>query len=148
MSDAWLEIADENINVEEIMEKIRQRLAQQGKGSTTINPVEVADALRQEIIGDPENPLIANRIPIRPQDCDIAPRNYKIEWRIPVIGHVHAFVRRIIDNEIRMFLFPSLDKQMRYNRRALWVMRSLAEENIRLRNDLETLQEEVSKLKK
>ena len=142
MNDAWLEIADENINVEEIMEQIRQRLAQQGKAPTATNPVEIADALRQEIIGDMDNPLIANRIPIRPKDCDIAPRNYKIEWRIPIIGHIHAFVRRIIDNEIRMFLFPSLDKQIRYNRRALWVMRSLAEENIRLQEEIDALRKE------
>lgn len=146
MSDEWLEIADENIDVEEIMAQIRQRLNQNDK-KPVIDPVAVAETLWKDIIGDPENLLIANRVPIRPQDCDIAPRNYKIEWRIPVIGYIHAFVRRIIDNEIRMFLFPSLDKQMRYNRRALWVMRALVEENVRLRQDLETLQTEVEKLK-
>ena len=30
MNDAWLEIADEDINVEEIMRQIRERIAQRG----------------------------------------------------------------------------------------------------------------------
>lgn len=146
MNDDWLEIADNNIDVEKIMTEIRQRLGRQSQVSVE-DPVRVADELRKEIIGDVNAPLMANRIPIRPQDCDIIPRNYKIEWRLPVVGHIHALVRRVIDNEIRLFLFPSLAKQVRYNRRTLWVLRSLIEENARLRNDLEALREEIKKLK-
>lgn len=145
-SNDWLEIADEHIDVEKIMGEIRQRLGRQGEISADGTPVQVANDLWKDIIGDVNAPLLANRIPIRPQDCDIVPRNYKIEWRIPFVGHIHAVIRRIIDNEIRLFLYPSLDKQTRYNRRALWVLRSLMEENMRLRNDLEALREEIKKL--
>lgn len=148
MNDTWLEIADENINIEEIMEQIHQRLEKQGELFSSSDPVEVANTLRQEIIGDPENSLISNRIPIRPQDCDIIPRNYKIEWRIPIVGHIHALVRRVIDNEIRLFLFPVLDKQIRYNRRTLWVMRALVEENLQLREDVKKLKKKIEQVQK
>lgn len=147
MSEKWLDIAADAVDVEEIMREIRQRLAQEND-NPSLNPVKVADTLWKEMIGNSESPLIANRIPIRPRDCDIAPRNYKIEWRIPFLGPLHAIVRRVIDNEIRLFLFPSLDKQIRYNRRALWVMRALTEENMSLREEIDNLKNEITNLKK
>lgn len=145
MNSEWLEIDDSEIDVQSIMEKIQRKLEQTSK-TEDVDVQQTADLLWSEIIGFSKGPLQTNRLPIRPQDCDIAPTNYKIEWRIPVIGQIHAVVRRIIDNEIRMFLFPSIHKQVRYNRRVLWVLRSLVEENLRLRSDLEELQDKFDEL--
>ena len=143
MNDDWLEISDKDVNVQEIMRQIRERVA--GRSSTTLpddeNPEAVAEALREKMIGNGEGgSALGQHISIRQRDCDIVPRYYVIDWRIPILGPIHAVVRRIINDEIRRYLFPSLEKQSRFNRQALRALESLSQENARLRQEIEELE--------
>jgi len=143
MNESWLEVSDENVNVEEIMRQIRERVARRS-GATLPdeeNPEAAAEALWKEMIGNGEGGLTPGQhVPIRQRDCDIVPRYYVIDWRIPILGPIHAVVRRIINAEIRRYLFPSLEKQSRFNRQALRAMASLSQENARLRQKIEELE--------
>lgn len=147
MSDDWLDIPDGNINAEEIMERVRARIARRSGASLTSSsdeegesPVTVAEALWQEMLGDTAGRSASgNHIPVQQRDCDIVPRYYVIDWRTPILGPIHALVRRIINAEIRRYLLPSLEKQSHFNRRMLRILEGLAEENGRLRREIEEL---------
>lgn len=143
MSDDWLEISDDAIDVGEIMQRIHERIARRTSASPSESPAAVAEALWKEMIGEPIGESASgSRILIRQRDCDVVPRGYVIDWRTPILGPIHALVRRIINAEIRRYLLPSLEKQSHVNRQMLRVLEGLVEENGRLRRQIEALCEE------
>ena len=143
MSDNWLEIGDENVSVDEIKRQIRERIAGRGIVSSpgiVGDPAAIATELWKEMIGDPAGVTASERgVPLRQQDCDIVPRHYVIDWRTPVLGPIHAMVRRIINAEICRYLLPSLEKQSHYNREVLRLLEDLVRENARLQRKIEAL---------
>lgn len=146
MADYWLEIPGENnVNVQEIMRHIRQRIAaREGEeaGEFAEEPASVAASLWEEIIGEQSGIGI---FPLGPRECDIVPRGYTIEWRVPILGPLHAIVRRIINAEIRRYLLPSLEKQSAFNRKVRRILRDLIQENARLRQEIKELQEALER---
>lgn len=144
MSDNWLEIRDERIDATEIMGQVRERMASRGGASSGVgdkSPVAVSEALWQEMIGDAAGgSSFGNHLPAKLRDCDIVPRQYVIDWRIPILGPIHAFVRRFINAEIRRYLLSSLEKQSHLNRQMLRILAELGEENRRLRQEIVKLQ--------
>ena len=143
MGDDWLDIPDENIDAEEIMGRVRARIAHCSGASLSEeaeSPVAVAEALWQEMIGDTAGGSASgNHISIRQRDCDIVPRYYVIDWRVPILGPIHALVRRIINAEIRRYLLPALEKQSQLNRQMLRILEDLVKENGCLRREIEEL---------
>jgi hypothetical protein len=140
VTDDWLEIPDEDVDAGQIMEQIRARVAGRVGPSSyekDENPVAIADALRQDMIENATD----REIPIQRRDCDIVPRNYVIDWRVPILGPIHALIRRIINAEIRRYLSSSLERQSHLNRQMLRVLDDLVEENERLRREIEELRE-------
>ncbi len=143
MDDNWLEISDQNISVGEIMQRVRERAAghYDGAPSGGERPEQIAEALWNKMLGDAEGESVLSEwVSIRQSDCDIVPRHYVIDWRIPILGPIHAVVRRVINAEIRRYLMPSLNKQSRFNRKVLRAVRGLARENAHLRQQIEALQ--------
>ena len=142
MSDSWLEILDDSIDAADVRHRIRESIAARGDLPPTWDigedPIILADRLRKQMI-DPDT---EDDLPIREGDCNIVPRNYVIGWRVPIIGPVHAVVRRIINAEIRRYLSSSLEKQSYFNRQMLRVLKGLVEENKRLRHKVEELRED------
>ena len=145
MGEDWLEIPDERIDAAEVVERVRARIARRGVASSSEgpeSPADVAEAVWQEMIGDTAGPSASSDgVPIRQGDCDVVPRQYVIDWRMPILGPIHALVRRIINVEVRRYVLPSLDKQSHLNRRFLRIVDRLSEENERLRREIEELRE-------
>lgn len=144
MSDSWLEIPDEHIDASRIMKLVQARIARRGTASLpeeTGNPVTIAQALWREMVQDTTSRSAPNGHThhIQPCDCDIVPRQYVIDWRTPILGPIHAMVRRIINAEIRRYLLSSLEKQSHFNRQVLRLVGELAEENERLQREIEDL---------
>ena len=142
MDDNWLAISDQDISVGEIMRRIRERAARHydGAPSEGERPEQIAETLWNEMLGDVEGESVLSEwVSIRQSDCDIVPRQYVIDWRIPILGPIHAVVRRVINAEIRRYLMPSLNKQSRFNRKVLRAVRGLARENAHLRQQIEEL---------
>ncbi|MBN1639712.1 MAG: hypothetical protein JXA09_00660 [Anaerolineae bacterium] len=145
MSDSWFEIGDADTDAGEIARAIRARIAaRRGEmPADDVDPAEVARQLRQEMIGGPADDSLAGRMAaLRPRDCDIVPRQYTIDWRTPILGPIHALVRRIINDEVRRYLEASLEKQSSLNRALLRAVAELVAENEQLRQRIDELESE------
>lgn len=140
MSNSWLDIPGEEVGVEEIMRLLRQRIVEQHvhRLPETESPTEVSQALWKKMIVDQAKEV---KFMIPWHECDIMPDRYVIDWRIPILGPIHAVVRRVINAEIRRYLLPSLRKQSHLNRRLLQYLRDVSEENARLQRQIEELQD-------
>ncbi|MGD2148201.1 MAG: hypothetical protein PVH41_16035 [Anaerolineae bacterium] len=141
MSGEWLEIPDPSIDASEVRDRVRDRMGVRSAKSPSLrldeDPEALVERLREQMIdSDPEDAL-----PVSEQDCDIVPRNYVIDWRIPILGPVHAWVRRIINAEVRRYLALSLERQSYLNRQFLRVLDDLVVENERLRQRIEELRD-------
>ena len=141
MSDTWLEIEDKGIDAEEIVQRIRERIAHRSDKalSNEESPEAVAEALREMISNAERDSDVSENVSIRQRDCDIVPRSYTIDWRIPILGPIHAVVRQVINAEIRRYLLSSLEKQSYFNRQMLRTVERLSQENARLRREIEEL---------
>jgi hypothetical protein len=142
VSDDWLEIPDEDINVAEIMRNVRERIERRSGevGPAQLEPSSVADALWKEMVDDGDGvPGEEGAAAIRQLDCDVVPRHYRIEWRLPIVGPVHAVVRKLINAEIRRYLMPSLERQSTLNRKVRRKLRQVEKENADLRRQIDEL---------
>lgn len=138
MNSSWLKIPGEEVGVEGVMRSLRQRVFEQQarRLPEAESPVEIAQALWEEMIVDQAKEV---NFMIPWHECDIMPDRYVIDWRIPILGPIHAVVRRVINAEIRRYLLPSLRKQSHLNRRLLQYLRDVSEENARLQRQIEEL---------
>jgi len=142
VSKGWLDIPDEQVDTEKIMQRVRARLASRDIApldEEDKTPEAIASALWRAMIGS----SIDNQdVPIQGRDCDVVPRNYVIDWRVPILGPIHAAIRRVINAEIRRYVLPSLRKQSYLNRQVLRVLNDLFEENERLHQEIRKLRED------
>jgi O-antigen chain-terminating methyltransferase len=143
MSDDLVIIHDDQIDVEDIMRQIRANIARrkgQSGERSDLDPVAVSRELWEGTIGDTARfQQQIGGVPLTRYDCDIVPRDYVIDWYIPILGPIHSVVRRVINAEVRRYLETSLHKQTRFNENVLRALRYLAQENDNLRQELEKL---------
>ena len=149
MSDGWLEIADDSIDAEAVVRRVRERLIEHGRGeqdSGGTDIVALVDGTWADMIGAPRvrRQEYAGLL-IGPDDCDIVPRYYTIGWRTPIMGPIHALVRRIIYAEVRRFVGPALDQQSAVNRQLLEAVENLVHQNARLREEIQILRERATR---
>lgn len=139
MGENWLEIPDESIDAQELMSQIERRISAHNEEAEDL--VAVVQAVRQEVIGMPlfDATLGSERIALWQNDCDIVPHDYVIDWRVPILGPINALVRRVINAEIQRYLLACLRKQTHLNRQILYVLQQLADENERLKRQIEEL---------
>jgi len=145
MPEHWLEISDEAIDERRIEKRVEARhgtsqdaCAPSDDSGADKDPVTVASALWAEMIGAGD---LSSAEGLLAPDCDIVPRRYVIDWQTPIIGRIYAFVRRIINAEIRRYLMPSLEKQTLLNQRLVDALHALAKENDRLRQEIAALRD-------
>lgn len=128
-----------NINIEQIQQEIQNRLDSYSDTIDEIKtPEEIARTLRMQMIGEFSPEMKQDNI-IQLTDTDIVPRHYIIGWRIPIIGHINAIIRRVINAEIRRYLLPSLVKQSVVNQRLLEVVETLSKENKQLHQEIDKI---------
>jgi hypothetical protein len=160
MSEPWLEIADPEIDAREVRRRVRDRMqgrrkAPVGEGAPRhgdaarhedvpaaedrLDPAGIAASLYRERFGRVWDDPVPDEIAALEYDGDIVPENYVIDWRVPILGPIHAVVRRVIHAEIRRYLLSMLQKQSHLNRRMLQALDALQRENEQLRRALERL---------
>ena len=128
----WLQIVDDEVDVDRVMAEIRRRVAVRQAGEQAVDgedPEDFARKLYRKMVADQEG---TSGLTI--EDCDILPQDYAIEWRIPVLGPIHAIVRRVINAEIQRYLQAGLVRQSRFNRQILQELERLSQENRELRD--------------
>ena len=142
--EQWLEILGKEIDARDIMRLIRQRIAARRSGDvlagSTEEPVAVAEELWEKMIEDQAKRAL---FPLSQRECDIVPRGYVIEWRVPVLGPIHAMMRRFINAEIRRYLLPALEQQSALNWKMSQVLSGLLRENELLRREVKVLQQRL-----
>ena len=152
MSEDWLEVGDTDVDAQELVHRVRERLSRRaGEALADIDnaSIEIVEATRQRVLGSwanmdsaPAGDLsVIGQVSVWLDDCDIVPRDYVIDWRTPIIGPIHAAIRRLINAEIRRYLLPSLVKQSHLNRAVLRMVQELEEENARLRQEIARLRQ-------
>lgn len=106
------EIKDEEINVEKIMEKIRENIKKRKEeGVYTENEPEIMNKTFSAISskGDvPEGLEFTN-------NCDISNESYTISSHRPVIGKFLIEGRKIVHGEVRRYVDPVFQKQREFN---------------------------------
>ena len=141
MNSNWLEIADEDVDAQETMRRIRERMSlwiDAAQAEELGDPVEILEATRRQAFGSSVDvSLWRERVSVWQRDCEVVPRGYVIDWRTPILGPINAWVRRIINAEIRRYLLPALEKQSYLNQVMLHALESLIQENARLYREVE-----------
>jgi hypothetical protein len=137
MTESWLEVGDEALDADEIRRRVEERMAarppdKESVGCEDLEPVPDAP--------DSAGDAISRWL----QDCDIVPAHYEIDWRVPVVGRIHAAIRRLIHAEVRRFVLPALQKQSHLNRAMLQALGELGKENARLRREVEALRQSLA----
>jgi hypothetical protein len=158
----WLEIKQSDVDAREVARRVRERLSRRDLSREGEDPVTVARMLWEEAVGPAVDGAPADGAPAegRPigvasadwismwlNDCDLVPRNYTIDWRTPILGPIHATIRRIVNAEIRRYLMPALEKQSFLNRKVLQTLDDLARQNQGLARENARLREEVERLR-
>lgn len=146
MSESWLETRDPELDGSEIERRIEERMAQRVGTNVDAACEDVPDLqIRARVDTSATNlPSLEapeDRVSRWLQECDIVPENYVIDWRVPIIGPIHAAIRRVIHAEIRRFVLPALVKQSHLNRAVLQTLSELCQENARLREELAELRQ-------
>jgi hypothetical protein len=147
MSESWLEIKDPDLDAQEIERRIEARLARRGhdNSSTACDDTDLEPGGR--VAQQPDRAQAAQAPACEAvarwlHEYDIVPSNYVIDWRVPMIGRIHAAVRRVIHAEMRRSVLPALVKQSHLNRAVLQALSVLCEENARLRQELAELRQD------
>jgi hypothetical protein len=138
MSESWLEIGDEKLDAREVERRVEERLSRRQSVVPQECP-EMEVSLDRAGAAVPARGELSDAVARWLQDCDLVPARYEIDWRVPIIGPIHAAIRRLINAEIRRFLLPSLVKQSHLNRVVLRLLQELEQENVRLRQEVAQL---------
>jgi hypothetical protein len=152
VSESWLEIGDPDLDAQEIERKIEARIAQRERGGPLVASDNVELALGRHVADSSDQATLSDeaacdRVSRWLEDCEVVPANYVIDWRVPIIGPIHAAIRRVIHAENRRSLFPALGKQSHLNRAVLEALVELCQENARLCRDLEQVRRELAQLR-
>jgi hypothetical protein len=163
VSADWLEINQGDVDAQEVARQVRERLSRRDRSPPGgEDPLAVARSLWEERIGPlvhgadldgapaddrPTGAAPADWISMWQDDCDLVPRNYTIDWRTPIMGPIHAAIRRIVNAEIRRYLLPALEKQSFLNRKVLQMLDDLAHEQDSLARENARLREEIERLR-
>jgi hypothetical protein len=146
MSESWLEVRDPDLDAHEIERRIEARRARRAPFDSSA-ACEDADqepggqAAESADAASPAQEAACDAIARWLQECDIVPAHYVIDWRVPILGPIHAAVRRVIHAEMRRFVLPALIKQSHLNRVVLQALSELCQENARLRQELAELRQ-------
>ncbi len=109
------EIKDDEINVEEIMQKIRENIRRRKEaGVYPANPDPVPAAAPQSPAGS--NPEIARDLAYLSGNWNIQNNSYFISSHRPVAGKVLLKGRELVHGEVRRYVDPVIWKQAEFNR--------------------------------
>jgi len=135
MSDTPFEIKDDEINVEEIMEKIRENIRRRKEAG--VYPPDPNPAPPQDPTGS--NSEIARDLAYISGNWDIQNRSYFISSHRPVAGKVLVKGRELVHGEVRRYVDPVIWKQAEFNRATGRVLEEVAREV----SGIESLREQI-----
>lgn len=119
------EIHDEEVNVEEIMRKIRENISKRKEQGTYPPP---PDEVGQQLISNQKRSMgeIANDLANLNINCDIQNNSYVISSHRPFVGKTLIKGREMVHGEVRRYVDPMVFKQITFNQSAVKVLNDAA----------------------
>lgn len=139
------EIKDEEINVEEIMEKIRENIKKRKENDTYNdgNSEEIERVFSEVSASRARNPQESG---IVNSSCDIRNNNYSISSHRPFLGKFLIQGRKLVHGEVRRYVDPVFQKQSELNSNLAGLLSDTKEASDSCSNKMEQLKEEIEEL--
>jgi len=125
------EINDEEINVEEIMQKIRENIKRR-KENEDLRENEIRDSYQHQdqIMNQNNNPPrwadeIKRDLDYVNWSWDIQNNSYLISSHRPVVGKLLVKGRNIVHGEVKRYVDPVINKQREFNESVLRILNSI-----------------------
>ena len=142
MSDTPFEIKDDEINVEEIMEKIRENIRRRKEAG--VYPPD-PDPAAAPLTPAGSNSEIARDLAYLSSSWDIQNRGYFISSHRPVAGKVLVRGRELVHGEVRRYVDPVIWKQAEFNRTTGRVLEDLNRQVSGIESLRQQIQEDTSR---
>ncbi|AKB49879.1 hypothetical protein MSBRW_0626 [Methanosarcina barkeri str. Wiesmoor] len=136
------EIKDDEINVEEIMEKIRENIRERKENEDPKNTEEIEHVF-SEVSSKTRSPQESGVIN---SDYDLRNDNYTISSHRPFLGPFLIKGRKLVHGEIRRYVDPVLQKQSQLNYNLAGVLSDAKETADSCSNKVEKLKSEIEQL--
>ena len=133
------EINDEEVNVEEIMRKIRENISKRKEQGTYPPPL---DEVNQQLISNQKMAIgeikgqVADDLANMRINCDIQNNSYVISSHRPVVGKVLIKGREVVHGEVQRYVDPMIFKQITFNQNASNVLNNAAYRLSRIENEI------------
>lgn len=141
MSDTPFEIKDDEINVEEIMEKIRENIRRRKEAG--VYPPDPNPAPPQDPTGS--NSEITRDLAYLSGNWNIQNNSYFISSHRPVVGKYLVKGRELVHGEVRRYVDPVIWKQAEFNRATGRVLEEVAREVSGIEPLREQIREDTTK---
>jgi O-antigen chain-terminating methyltransferase len=116
MSDKTIEIRDDEINVEEIMQKIRENIRRrQAAGELPPDPDSVIESPSKNCYAGESDDAIQRDLSYINANWDIRNNSYVIRSHHPYIGKFLVQGRQLVYEEVRRYVDPMIARQTEFN---------------------------------
>lgn len=142
MSDTPFEIKDDEINVEEIMEKIRENIRRRKEAG--VYPPD------PDSLAPPQTPAgssteIARDLAYLSGNWNIQNNSYFISSHRPVVGKYLVKGRELVHGEVRRYVDPMIWKQAEFNRATSWALGEVAQQVSEIESLRQQIQEDTTR---
>lgn len=139
------EIKDEEINVEEIMKKIRENIKDRKESGVYDNEnSEEIEQVFSDISRSKEKS--SHELESINSNCDIRNNSYSISSHRPIMGKFLVKGRNLVHGEVRRYVDPALQKQSELNYKLVDLFSDVKETADSCSNNMEQLKENVEEL--
>lgn len=137
------EIKDEEVNVEEIMEKIRENIRKRKESGDYKSAEEIEQVFSEVSSSRARNSQDSE---ILNSKCDIRNNSYSISSHRPVVGTFLIKGRKLVHGEVRRYVDPVFQKQSELNSNLFGVLNDAKEAVNSCSNKMEQLKKEIEEL--
>lgn len=137
------EIKDEEINVEEIMEEIRENIRKRKESDDYKSAEEIEEVFSEVSSSRARSPQESGIINL---NCDIRNNSYSISSHRPVLGTFLVEGRKLVHGEVRRYVDPVFQKQSELNSNLAGVLSDVKETANSCSNKMEQLKTEIEEL--
>ena len=137
MDREMIEIRDNNINVEEIMERIRENIRRrQGAGELPPDPDSVIASTSKNFHAGKSDDAIQRDLSYIKSNWDIRNNSYYISSHRPYLGKILIKGRQLVNNEVRRYIDPVIWKQSKFNEEVAQLIIQSQKKSIEIENTL------------
>jgi O-antigen chain-terminating methyltransferase len=137
------EINQKEVNVEEIMKKIRENIRKKGINAY---PIESNEIQNNSVVADFSNGCSIKRdLEYINSNWDIQNNGYLISSHRPVVGKFLIKGREAVHGEVRRYVDPMVQKQTVFNEGTVNILNNISSNSISLNNKIEQLKPNIDK---